>query len=136
MQLHPQLLEYIQRRRAIGIADATIQTELTNAGWPTQDITVGLRAVPSIAQTEAPLVPAPAQPTDPKKVLKAILWMVSPFVLLFGAAFISFIAQFTLGSEGGLAIALNIITLLMGVIGVLMVFIGPVIGIVILARKS
>ena len=60
-----------------------------------------------------------------------VLWILSPFIALFGVLFINIIVRFA-GIQSPI---INIISLLGGMAGVILIVVGPVIGIVKLVRN-
>ena len=71
------------------------------------------------------------------KVAKGTLWIFSGWIIIFITAIMQTIVRFVLadGPEVMLLLA-NIFSWIAGVAGVLLVFVGPIVGIIILTRKS
>jgi hypothetical protein len=69
------------------------------------------------------------------KIVQGIVWIFSGPILIVTAVIFQIIIKFVFGNEGTVASLLSVATWLLGVIGVLLVIIGPIIGIIILAKK-
>lgn len=85
--------------------------------------------------------PAVAKPTDPHRVSKAIWWIIGPFVALLLVAAVQLLVRFvtsstsSMGVIGIFRIAINLLTVLVGIVAVPMMITGPIPGIVKLVKK-
>ena len=70
-------------------------------------------------------------PQSNREVMVGILWIASPLIVLFG----NLILNVALRAVGVNSVAVNIFSVIAGVAGVLLVFIGPIFGIIKLTRK-
>jgi hypothetical protein len=69
------------------------------------------------------------------KVAKGILWIFSGPILLIVAVIFQIFIKIAFNGEGIIATLFNIATWLTGVVAVLLFIIGPIIGIIVLAKK-
>lgn len=63
---------------------------------------------------------------------KVVLWLASPFLLIGAAILVVYVGI----AIPVLAPLLNILSFLFGAVGVLMLFVGPIVAIVIASRKN
>jgi len=70
------------------------------------------------------------------KTLKAILWIASGFIALILTVLLQIIVRFVFNTnDGAIVTIINIFSWLGGVAGVVLLFVGPVVGIVTLVKK-
>ncbi len=120
MDQSQQLYAYIQQAYASGLTADQIKSQLLQAGWQLAMIE---------AAFQAPTGAAP-QPIDPHRQRNGVLWIVSPFIVFVTIILLQFIVH---AANVNSAIV-NIISLLGGVAGVILVPVGPTIGIIKLSR--
>lgn len=127
---------YIQQNLQQGVPEANLRQAFREQGWDEvlieQAFAAALApALPSTYQQPAPTTPVAAGPNH--RVRNGILWILSPFIVLVGAVIINIAVRMT-GVEA--SPILNILTILAGMVGMVLLFVGPVVGIVKLSRPK
>ncbi len=128
-----QLVLYIKQNLDSGYSEQSLRQALLTQGWQQAQVDQAFQAV--YASQPAHTKPASEQPSTPQnknRVRNGVLWILSPFIVFTTLIILSGILNFT----NTRVAELNLILLLMGITGVLLVFIGPVVGIVILVSKK
>ena len=118
MDQHSQLQSYIQSCRKSGLSDELIRNELLRSGWPTDTVDAELRATGS------------ALPATPHHVRNGVLLILSPFIILAGAI----VLQLPFDRAGIHSPIINIVSALAGIAGIIMLPLGPILGIMKLSR--
>lgn len=124
MEQNSELQNYIQRSRTYGTPDDAIRGQLVQNGWPADDIDRAFWAA-----GPAP-VATPARSADPHCVRNGVLWIASPFILLISVALLQFIINFV----GFDFVLIKFISYLAGLTGFILIFVGPIIGIIKLTK--
>lgn len=85
-----------------------------------------------------PVAGVPQTGKQSHKVRNGVLWIISGPVFLVCTGIFSVVINFALlGSDvQALILVLNILSWLLGLVGILLIFIGPVVGIIILAKND
>lgn len=72
-----------------------------------------------------------------KKIIAGALWIFSGVIILVVVALLQLLLRFVFNvNDGSIASIVNIFSWLLGVSGVILMMFGPIIGIIVLARKS
>ena len=72
-----------------------------------------------------------------KKIAVGVLWIFSGVIAIICVALLQLLLRFVFNAnDGPIASIINIISWLIGAAGVLLIMVGPVIGVIILAKKS
>lgn len=119
----PELEQYVRVRLSQGVSYDAIRQELLHNNWSPESID----SVFSVVGGQ----PSPI-PRDGKRTMKGALWIISPFMLLILAAVLNLIVHFA-GADN---VIFRIFSLILGVAGVVLFIAGPIIGIMILVKKS
>lgn len=64
-----------------------------------------------------------------KQIVSGILWIASPFIVLVGVALLQVVVRLTGDPSSGVKLVVNLISVIGGIIGAVLVIAGPVIGI-------
>ena len=112
---HAQLRAYVRSLFDQHINEQAIRTNLLNAGWDSA-------AVDAAINQERP---------SPHRVRNGVLWIVSPLIVFVCAGIMSAV----LAAAHIHSAFANIIIVLLGLAGGLLVIIGPIVGVVILSRR-
>ena len=131
MDQSSQLRGYIQQGINSGLSEDNIRSRLLQAGWPQAVVDAALY-MPSNYTGQESNVPNPAQPTNTHRVRNGVLWILSPFIILVGVA----VLQFLFRAAGIKSPIFNIISILAGMVGVILVPVGPIVGIIKLSRRQ
>ncbi len=116
-----QLHTYIQQSRASGLTDSTIKSQLLQAGWSQTNVDGAFNNVASATQS-----------SNPHRVRNGVLWICSPAIVLITVTVLQFLVHFA-----GLNLAIiNIISILGGMAGVILLFVGPIVGIIKLSHNQ
>ncbi|HTE57302.1 MAG TPA: hypothetical protein VK694_01040 [Verrucomicrobiae bacterium] len=131
-----QAANYIQHNLQQGVPEATLRQVLREQGWDEALIEQAFAAaqapvLPAMHQQQAPVPGAPAGLNH--HVRSGVLWILSPFIVLVGAVIVNFAIRVAGVDSSPI---LNILTLLAGMVGMVLLFVGPVIGIVKLSRPK
>jgi hypothetical protein len=70
------------------------------------------------------------------KTAKGILWIFSGPILLVLAVLFQIVIKVAFNPDGAIASIFNIATWLTGTVAIVLFFLGPIIGIIILAKKQ
>ena len=124
-----QLVQFVARQLQQGVPEATIRQTLQSNGWDETRIHQSLTAAKGLLQTNPTLA---ASPEQKKRTRTALLWIFSPFIAWFGAIIVMVICQ----ALGFSSAVLNIITMVAGLGGVILLVVGPVVGILQLTRRK
>lgn len=119
----PELEQYVRVRLSQGVSYDAIRQELLHNNWSPESID----SVFSVVGGQ----PSPI-PQDGKRIMKGVLWIISPLILLILGALLNLIVHFA-GADNDV---FRIFSLILGVAGVLLFIAGPIIGIMILVKKS
>ena len=120
MDQSAQISDYIHQCLANGMSPETIKQQLLASGWAPETID---RALGSF-QASSP---------SPHRVRNGVLWIVSPFVILIGISLLQALVHLLHLSQPVAAI-FNILSLLIGVAGVILIPVGLIMGILKLTR--
>ena len=72
-----------------------------------------------------------------KKIAVGVLWIFSGVIILIAVVLLNLLLRFVFNAnDGPIESILNIISWLLGVAGVLLIVAGPIIGVIVLAKKS
>jgi hypothetical protein len=118
MDQSEQLQSYIQNSRSNGLSEDTIRNELLRSGWPQATVDIALRQVPA------------TQPANPHRVRNGVLWILSPFIVLTGAVVIELLCRLA----GVNSSIINVMSVLVGIAGIILLPLGPILGIIKLTR--
>lgn len=119
----PELEQYVRVRLSQGVSYDAIRQELLNNNWSPESID----SVFSVVGGQPSSIPQ-----DGKRIMKGVLWIISPFILLILGALLNLIVHFA-GADNDV---FRLFSLILGVAGVLLFIAGPIIGIMILVKKS
>lgn len=133
-----QLVEYVSKCVNQGTPQATIQNQLIQAGWSQAYIDAAFRQLNLqhvnniVNQSGYPPINQAALPIHsyPHKNRTGVLWILSPFIVLIGAIIINLLLR----RAGFSSSVTNIFIALAGIVGVLLLPLGPIIGIIKLTR--
>lgn len=140
-----QLAIYIQQGMAGGYSQDAIRNELLRQGWSGDIIALAVARLHAMSSFAAVNPYHTTQPNDlavnrsSNRVLRGVLWILSPFILLIGGVVISFLGHFVVAASGDdrlIGMITNILSLLISITGVVLLIVGPIVGILILVRKS
>jgi len=125
-----QLQTYIQQARNAGLSDSTIKTELLKMGWEENLINECLR-IQSIKPAVQNSFNKDSNSAHPHKTRNGVLWILSPFIILITVSILQFVEHiFNINVA-----VFNIIALLAGIAGLILLFVGPLIGIIKLSKR-
>lgn len=144
-----QLTTYIRQCLNQGMQPGDIRSKLIQGGW--QQILVDT----TLAQLGYVVPTTVQQPTasDPRRVQKGVLWILSPYILLFVIALLQLVVRFALQSGTGtdveleteldteantaslVASLINIFSILAGLVAVILIPVGFIIGIIKITKK-
>ncbi|OGE82818.1 MAG: hypothetical protein A2846_00660 [Candidatus Doudnabacteria bacterium RIFCSPHIGHO2_01_FULL_49_9] len=98
-----EIVDYIEKGRAHGMADDLVRTNLAAAGWPEQSIADSFASLNHTAEVPAaaaaPIVAAPAQPKRKKKALLLLIGFVIFLLLAAGGGYVYY-TQYYFSPEG------------------------------------
>ncbi len=128
-----ELINYITEQRRLGIPKETIRRVLLESNWDTALIDHAFVQAENTTGNQQVTASLPATSnTQVHRVRDGVLWILSPFLVLFASVAITIIVKFA----GINSPIVNIILLLLGLAGVVLIFVGPVVGIIKLARNK
>jgi hypothetical protein len=130
MDQNSQLNIYVHQSRSNGIDDITIKNQLIQSGWQEATVTAALQLLTPPVGTQNHLQ-SPVQPSNSHRVRNGVIWILSPFILLISVA----ILQFLFHLVGLRSPIINIVSILSGIVGVILIPVGPIIGIIKLNRR-
>jgi hypothetical protein len=143
-QIH-RIVEYINQQLSSGKSREEIDTQLLASGWTKEQIDLAHTQLTNPLATRSNQPNLNSQTLPPKdplvnkhKVRNGVLWILSPYILLLGVAFLNIIVHFSLNSSTAgspLFSALNIISVLGGLAGVILIPVGLIVGIIRLTKK-
>jgi hypothetical protein len=131
-----QVTNYIKQQLQAGDSKENIRHTLLQYNWDANLVDQALSHVmtstpqPMYAQGMGPASPQDIQPNH--TVRNGILWILSPFIVLVGLVIINFLIRLA----GISSPILNILTVLGGMAGVVLLFVGPIVGTVKLASHK
>lgn len=133
-----QLVTYIQSQITAGVPAPAIKQALLQNNWNPQLVDQAFAQVSGFSQSASPTsTPAMTQSESPKHKKKAILWITSPFIVFAIAVIIALIGSVVTGGSdsGGLTSMFSILTTIFGLIGFVLLVVGPLLGILLLKKK-
>jgi hypothetical protein len=119
MEPSSQLQSYIQASRNSGVAEDVIRNSLVQSGWLAETVDEALKA------------PAAQHTSSPHRVRNGVLLILSPFIILIGNVIIQVIFRMA----GIHSPIINIIAILGGIVGIVMLPLGPILGIMKLSKS-
>ncbi len=128
-----QLVLYIKQNLDSGYSEQSLRQALLTQGWQQAQVDQAFQAV--YASQPAAAQPANLQPSTPQnknRVRNGVLWILSPFIIFT----VNIILSITVRIIGIDFAFINILMILMGLFGFIMLFVGPTVGIIKLASKK
>lgn len=121
-----QAIEYIKNQLQQGASKESIRQSLMQSGWGEVSIQQAFDGVENLSLHAAS--------SEPKKssVLVGVLWILSSIIVLSVVLTLNIIVRFT----GISSQVINIISILLGMVGVILIPLGPIIGVVKLVRRT
>jgi hypothetical protein len=130
MDQNNQLIEFINQGRNRGLSEDAIKNQLLKAGWQQPSVDAAL----NYATTNNNLmstVQVSHQSIKPHRVRNGVLWILSPFIVFISVALLQFVFRLT----GLNSPIINILSLLAGMAGLILIPVGPIVGIITLAKR-
>lgn len=130
-----QLISYIQQQLAAGVPQPAIKQALLQNNWDIQLVDQAFTTVNgfSAPTPQTPVAFSDPQPARPKNRIKAIILISSPF-LIFILAVVMAIISGSVENES-MATIFSALTTILGLLGFVMLVVGPVLGILTLKKK-
>lgn len=128
-----QLVLYIKQNLDSGYSEQSLRQALLTQGWQQAQVDQAFQAV--YASQPAPTQPAnmqPSTPQDKNRVRNGVLWILSPFIIFTVNIVLSLFVRI-IGIDFAL---INIAMILLGLLGFIMLFVGPTVGVIKLASKK
>lgn len=127
-----QAATYIAQQIQQGVPSDAVRQSLLSNGWNETLVNQAFQQAEQLmSNPNSYQQPALAQPSN-HKTKNAVLWILSPLILLVGVAVINIIMRL-IGSTSAI---LNVFSLLGGMAGVVLIFVGPIVGIVKLTSRK
>ncbi|MDB5163825.1 MAG: hypothetical protein JWS12_443 [Candidatus Saccharibacteria bacterium] len=125
-----QLISYIKEQLLQGNPEENIRQTLLQYGWDSKLVDQAFAFIKAPNPHSENTQEAQLQPHETfrsnHRVRNGVLWILSPFIVLVGAAIINFLFRLA----GINSPIINIVSILAGMAGVILVFVGPVLGII------
>jgi len=129
MEPADQLKTYIQQSLTSGLSPEAVAQQLRQSGWPEASIQESLR-IQSLNSPQLSTELSNARAGRPHNARDGILWILSPFILLVGVALLQLLIEL-----GGIHSAIiNILSILAGIDGVILIPLGLIVGIIKLSK--
>lgn len=135
MSEQDQLVKYISEQLRQGISEDNIRQSLVQNNWDEKLVNQAFTLVRNPEYTTSNLGVTSQQSNvlvKSHKVRNGVLWILSPFIVFVGTALVNIIVRFA-GINSSI---LNIVFVLAGMVGVILIFVGPVLGIIELTRHK
>ena len=117
---------FISQQLQRGVPEAQVYDVLLKNNWDQQTVTQAFYTVRNSVSFNQQQASTPVSPGEKKSKSVAVFWILSPVVFLIGGFIIALVTRLA-GISSPL---INMLTILIGMAGVILIIVGPVIGII------
>ncbi len=130
-----QLVNYIAQQSQSGVSEMQIRQSLAQNNWDEGLVNQAFSLVRNPEYTTNnpdPISQESSVSVSSHKVRNGVLWIISPFIILICVIIVNIIFRLA----GVNSPFITILSMLAGMVGVIFIFVGPIIGIIKLTSKG
>lgn len=129
---YQQAISYAQQQLSQGVQVENIRNNLIQNNWDETAVNQIISIASSqVTQTDRASLTNSRNTTNPHRIRNGVLWIISPFILLITAIIVEIIFR-ALGLKSAIV---NILSVIIGMTGSVLLIVGPIVGIIKLSRK-
>ncbi|HMS23520.1 MAG TPA: hypothetical protein PKB09_01810 [Candidatus Saccharibacteria bacterium] len=119
-----QLESYVNQQFDQGISESEVRQNLLQKGWDKITVDKAIEYAVDSRQSK--------KSSHNSKVKNGIFWILSPFIFLLIVIILNIISRFS-GIDSTI---IDVISLMAGITGIILIFVGPIIGILKLSKHN